>query len=152
MRLTISAMILMFISQTSAADLEKAKQLCNETILDYAHFSDTGQREKFGELFTSNGTLITSGEPRFPNRTITAADRAPRTTRHVTTNHIVREKNGQLVGTSYFTLYYNPDTSDSPLPITGQPVAVGVYHDVYVIETGVCKFQERVAKATFAGE
>ena len=152
MRLTISAMILAFISQTSAADLEKAKQLCNETILNYAHFSDTGQREKFGELFTKNGALITSGSPRFPNQTITAADRAPRTTRHVTTNHIVQEQNGKLVGTSYFTLYYNPKISDTPLPMTGQPVAMGVYYDKYVIDNGICKFEERVAKATFAGE
>ena len=136
----------------AGGELEQAKRLCHETILNYAYFSDTGQREKFGELFTKNGALITSGSPRFPNQTITAADRAPRTTRHVTTNHIVEEQNGKLVGTSYFTLYYNPKISDTPLPMTGQPVAMGVYYDKYVIDNGICKFEERVAKATFAGE
>jgi hypothetical protein len=128
-----------------------ASELCGKLVLNYAHYSDTGQREKFGELFTREGVLLTGGEPRKPNQVITAADRAPRTTRHVTTNHIVREENGELTGTSYFTLYFNSEVSDAPLPMTGQPVAMGVYHDKYVLEGGVCKFTERVAKATFAG-
>jgi len=128
-----------------------AKDLCGELIVNYAYFSDTGQREKFGELFTHDGVLLTGGAPRKPNQVITEADRAPRTTRHVTTNHRVLEENGQLTGTSYFTLYFNPGTSDAPLPMTGQPTAVGMYFDKYVIEEGVCKFVERAAKATFAG-
>ena len=152
MRVLLTSIILIFMFPIAGGELEQAKQLCHETILNYAYFSDTGQREKFGELFTKNGALITSGSPRFPNQTITAADRAPRTTRHVTTNHIVQEQNGKLVGTSYFTLYYNPKISDTPLPMTGQPVAMGVYYDKYVIDNGICKFEERVAKATFAGE
>jgi hypothetical protein len=32
--------------------------------------------------------------------------------------------------------------------MTNQPVAV---YDTYKIEDGVCKFEERIAKATFAG-
>jgi len=128
-----------------------AKELCGETVLNYAHFSDTGQREKFGELFTRDGVLITSGAPRTPNQVITEADRSPRTSRHVTTNHIVQEVDGKLTGTSYFTLYFNSETGDAPLPMTDQPVAVGVYYDTYTIEDGVCKFKERIAKATFAG-
>ena len=152
MRVLLTSIFLIFMFPIAGGELEQAKQLCRETILNYAYFSDTGQREKFGELFTENGALITSGSPRFPNQTITAADRAPRTTRHVTTNHIVEEQNGKLVGTSYFTLYYNPKISDTPLPMTGQPVAMGVYYDKYVIDNGICKFEERVAKATFAGE
>ena len=152
MRVLATSIILMFMFPITGEELEQAKRLYHETILNYAYFSDTGQREKFGELFTKNGALITSGSPRFPNQTITAADRAPRTTRHVTTNHIVEEQNGKLVGTSYFTLYYNPIISDTPLPMTGQPVAMGVYYDKYVIDNGICKFEERVAKATFAGE
>ena len=94
--------------------------------------------------------LITSGSVRKPNQVIIEVDRKPRTTRHVTTNHIVREEDGKLTGTSYFTLYFNPEVSDSPLPMTGQPVAVGAYHDTYTIEDGVCKFSERVAEVTFA--
>lgn len=137
---------------TVAADDRSARELCAETVLNYAHFSDTGQREKFGELFTHDGELITGGEPRKPNQVITEADRRPRTTRHVTTNHIVREEDGKLTGTSYFMLFFNPEVSDSPLPIPGQPVAMGVYYDEYVIDNGVCKFEQRVAKATFAGE
>jgi hypothetical protein len=151
MPVLLVALTILLFSASAAADERSARELCAETVLNYAHYSDTGQREKFGELFTREGVLLTGGAPRKPNQVITEADRAPRTSRHVTTNHIVREENGELTGTSYFTLYYNAETSDAPLPMNGQPVAVGVYHDKYAIEDGVCKFTERVAKATFAG-
>ena len=148
---TLAALLCVFCANSAIGEERSAKALCAETVLNYAHYSDTGQREKFGELFTHDGELITGGAPRKPNQVITEADRRPRTTRHVTTNHIVREENGKLTGTSYFTLYFNAETSDSALPMTNQPVAVGVYYDTYVIEDGVCKFSERVAKATFSG-
>ena len=151
MKVLLSALTLLLCAVALPGSERSAKELCAETVLNYAHFSDTGQREKFGELFSRDGVLITSGSPRKPNQVITEVDRRPRTSRHVTTNHIVREENGKLTGTSYFTLYFNAETSDSPLPMTGQPVAVGVYYDTYVIEDGVCKFKERIAKATFAG-
>ena len=151
MKILLSALSLLLCSTTLHAGERSAKELCGETVLNYAHFSDTGQREKFSELFTRDGVLITSGTPRKPNQVITEADRRPRTTRHVSTNHIVREENGKLTGTSYFTFYFNAETSDSALPMTGQPAAMGVYYDTYVIEDGVCKFTERIAKATFAG-
>lgn len=149
--ITPAALLCVLCANLAAGEERSAKELCAETVLNYAHFSDTGQREKFGELFTRDGELLTGGAPRKPNQVITEADRRPRTTRHVTTNHIVREENGKLTGTSYFTLYYSAETSDSALPMTNQPVAVGVYYDTYVIEDGVCKFTERIGKGTFAG-
>jgi hypothetical protein len=93
--------VLVYVDATAVqADERSAKELCGETVLNYAHFSDAGQREKFGELFTRDGVLITSGAPRTPNQVITEADRSPRTSRQVTTNHIVREVDGKLTGTS----------------------------------------------------
>ncbi len=151
MKILLSALTFLLWAAAMLGSERSAKELCAETVLNYAHFSDTGQREKFGGLFTHDGVLITSGTPRKPNQEITEADRRPRTTRHVSTNHIVREENGELTGTSYFTLYFNAETSDSALPMTNQPVAMGVYYDTYVIEDGVCKFKERLAKATFSG-
>ena len=129
-----------------------AKSLCRVTALKYAHFADTDQRDKFGALFTKDGTLVTTAGTRKPSEEDANSPRAARTTRHVATNHIVRDEGGQLTGTSYFTFYFSPKAQDTALPIAGQPAAVGVYHDKYVIENGECKFTERVAKVTFAGE
>jgi hypothetical protein len=129
-----------------------AKSLCRETALKYAYYADTDQRDKFGALFTKNGTLVTTAGARKPAEEDTNLPRPARTTRHVATNHIVRDEGGQLTGTSYFTFYFSPKAKEEALPITGQPAAVGVYHDKYAIENGECKFTERVAKVTFAEE
>jgi hypothetical protein len=129
------------------------KSLCRETALQYAYFADSGQREKFAALFTKDGTLVTSAGTRQPATEDPNSTRPTRTTRHVATNHLVHDEGGSLTGTSYFTFYLNPRAQEgAPLPITGQPTAVGVYEDKYVIENGQCKFTQRVAKVTFAGE
>ena len=127
-----------------------AKELCRETALLYAHYADTGQRAKFGELFTHDGVLVAGDTPRKPAQETTEDGRPSRTTRHVATNHIVFEEDGKLTGTSYFTFYFHAEVEGEPLPIAGQPTAMGVYHDEYVIEGGVCKFARREAKATFS--
>jgi len=129
-----------------------AKSLCRETALKYAHYADTDQRDKFGALFTKNGTLVTTAGARKPAEDAPDAPRPARTTRHIATNHIVLDEGGELTGTSYFTFYFSPKAQAEALPISGQPAAVGVYHDKYAIENGECKFTERVAKVTFAGE
>ena len=129
-----------------------AKALCRETALQYAYFADTGQRDKFGALFTKEGTLTSSAGSRKPAMEDSSSTRPTRTTRHVATNHLVHDDGGKLTGTSYFTFYLSPEAQDEALPITGQPTAVGVYYDKYVIQNGECKFTERVAKVTFAGE
>ena len=146
----IFALALVTAPASFAAD-KGAQDLCRETGLLYAHYSDTGQREKFGELFVEDGVLITGGQPRYPAQVITEADRQPRTTRHVVSNHIVREDDGEITGTSYFIFFFNAEVSDAALPMTGQPAAMGVYHDVYTVEDGKCKFKRREAKASFAG-
>jgi len=151
MKASIFALTLLF-GATSASALDPVmKDLCEQTVKNYAHFSDTGQREKFSALFTHDGVLVTSGNRRLPAQVITEADRRPRTSNHVISNIIVREEDGKLTGTSYFTLYFSSEVSESALPISGQPTSVGVYHDTYVIEDGVCKFKERIAKASFSG-
>lgn len=141
----------LFITNSAWADTN-AKSLCRETALKYAHYADTDQRDKFGALFTKDGTLVSTNGSRKPAQETPDPERATRTTRHVATNHLVRDEDGQLTGTSYFTFYFSPDAQEEALPITGQPTAVGVYHDKYAIENGQCKFTERVAKVTFAGE
>jgi hypothetical protein len=129
-----------------------AKSLCRETALKYAYYADTDQRVKFGALFTKDGTLVSTSGTSKPAEANLDSPRPARTTRHVATNHIVRDEGGQLTGTSYFTFYFSASSQEEALPITGQPAAVGVYHDKYAIENGECKFTERVAKVTFAGE
>jgi hypothetical protein len=151
--LTVFGFIMVSLINSAWADVD-AKSLCRETALKYAHYADTGQRGKFGALFTKDGTLVTTSGSRKPAQEIPDAEHPARTTRHVATNHLVRDEDSQLTGTSYFTFYFSPKAQDQQeaLPITGQPAAVGVYHDKYAIENGQCKFTERVAKVTFAGE
>jgi len=117
--------------------------LCRETALKYAYYADTGQRDRFGALFTKNGTLVTTAGTRKPAEEDPDLPRPARTTRHVATNHIVYDEGGQPSGTSYFIFYFSPSAQEEALPIAGQPAAVGVYHDKYAIETGECKFTER---------
>jgi hypothetical protein len=126
-------------SETSAS-IEK---LCAQTVLNYADYSDSGQRDKFNALFTKEGELITTARTRKPFQTKPGSEnRPPRTQRHVTTNHIVRQEGGELTGTSYYSLWTSPEVSDTPLPIDGQPVMMGVYYDTYVIEDGSLQVQE----------
>ena len=63
MKILLSALpILLLTSAPCALGADRsAKELCGELIVNYAYFSDTAQREKFGELFTHEGVLITGG-------------------------------------------------------------------------------------------
>ncbi len=148
----IGITVLSALMSTSVSAEVDARSLCRETALLYAHYADTNQQANFNALFTHDGTLATSSGSRKPAQQTVDPSRPARTSRHVATNHIVHEQNGQLTGTSYFTYYASPQSKDGPLPITDQPAAVGVYHDKYVITAGVCKFTAREAKVTFAGE
>lgn len=140
------------LASTSAWAEVDAKSLCRETALLYAHYADTNQQAKFNALFTKDGTLATNAGSRKPAQIPVDPARPAYTSKHVATNHIVHDQDGVLTGISYFTYYTSSGSKDGPLPITGQPAAVGVYHDKYVIAGGVCKFTERMAKVTFAGE
>ncbi|MFT7654069.1 MAG: hypothetical protein ACI9ON_001794 [Limisphaerales bacterium] len=150
-RITAIVLSMLFLTTNVWADID-AKSLCRETALKYAHYADTGQRDKFSALFTKEGSLVSPSGTSKPAQEESESQRPTRTTRHVATNHLVQDEDGQLTGTSYFTFYFSPDAQEEALPITGQPTAVGVYHDKYTIENGQCKFTERVAKVTFAGE
>ena len=61
------------------ADMD-VKSLCRETALKYAHYADTDQRDKFGALFTKNGTLVTTAGARKPAEEASEAPRPARTT------------------------------------------------------------------------
>ena len=144
-------LILFLFSLSPCSFADSIKELCRDTVLQSAYLVDLGDRNEIPELFTDDAVFRTasftvSGKEAI-RKWLTGGDQPTGRGHHVVTNHIVTENGGKITGTSYFQLF---SYSGGPTDIDHQPVSVGVYRDVYVIDDGVCKFKERHATSTFA--
>jgi hypothetical protein len=145
-------LLLCLLLPLSTAQAKSVEQLCRDTVMKYAHIADLGDPAKFAELFTNDaifdgGTFSMKGKAEIA-AAMNQPDRPRGTSRHIITNHIVTEKDGVITGTSYYQLFATGP--DGPTTMENQPVAVGVYQDVYAIEGGICKFRERHATRAFS--
>jgi hypothetical protein len=152
--LTRSSYFLISLLAGCPVNAEAVAHLCNDTVLTYADIVDLENPTSFSDLFTADGVFKTTNFSLEGKDQIEAAmtnpDRPRGTSMHVMSNILIRENDGAITGTSYYQLYAVPNRGDRPYDLDNQPVAVGVYHDVFVMEDGKCKFKERDARRTFS--
>lgn len=119
-------------------ETHRIEHACERLVLDYAHYRDTGDGDRYAALFAEDAVLV------FPRASTTGRakirsdfDRqgAIPWRRHVTTNiRVVVLDADHAEGTSYVTVYGGggpPEPGASAPPLDG-PSAIGEYRDRYV--------------------
>jgi hypothetical protein len=143
-------------AQARQVENELSARLAIERLtIEYAYLLDHGEATQLADLFTQDGVLQTD-KVRLAGRAAIAEyyarrAKAPRTTRHISTNlRIVFETPDRARGTRLI-LYYRGEGDRPPFP--AKPGSVGEYREVYVRDPdGAWRFASRVNSVLFRGQ
>ena len=141
----------------SMTDIERLlhEHACARLCIEFAHFIDAREHERFLDLFTDDGVLDRLGEV-FDGKAAIAdmlAARSPQLfTRHLCTDIVVDVHSDTHASGSSRALFHKAMTGTQtgyPLTCEGAP-AVAEYHDCYSRVSGRWKLARRVIRLAFA--
>ena len=118
---------------------------CERLSLDYSHYADTGLKDRFAELFATDGELSFFGQAFRGRAAIRAAlgegESAP--SLHCVSNIRVEVLSDEAAeGTAYVTAYMK--APGAPAEITAiAPAVVGIYRDAYRLTADGWRFARR---------
>ena len=153
---SISAGIISGMLSLPACQVQKADntiqvaELCTQTVRDYAVFrDDPSKADEYGALFAEDGTFTLAGN--------TAAGRDALIARHKRANENavwrhnmididIDENEGVVTGRTRFIVQTGP-RAESPGPVTRE--IIGFYDDIFAIEGGKCRIQDRSVVVEF---
>lgn len=136
-----------------AAENDEVAAACSQTVMDYAFYRDRPDADKVAELFTPDASMSLLGEVfagRGAIRDRVAAGAGGAVFRHLisTINIVVNEGGLGAQGVSYVTVYRG-SASDLPQPLPDRAMAIGEYHDRFVMSHNGCQIAERAFVPVF---
>lgn len=160
MRVKLSVLVALGVASLGqvsyASEANGVISACSQTVMDYAFYRDRPDADRVAALFTPDARLSLLGDVfagRAAIRARVAASVGGPVYRHlISTVQIVPDADGRGgQGVSYVTVYRG-GTSELPQSMPKDSMAIGEYHDRFVMTQAGCQIAEREFVPVFLAE